>query len=198
MGILLGSFVLGLIAVNLVIAQQRFGGFGGGGGGGGGGVLALINRSDVKKELEITDDQLEKVPDAVQKALADVLNEKQLKRLRQLDLQQRGVRAFSDTKVQAQLKITDEQKENIKTIIEESNKERAELFKGAKDDIKGAIEKGNAITKETNDKIQTVLTADQRKLWKSMLGEEFKFEQGGGFGGFGGFGKGKFKKKDAE
>ena len=195
MGILLGSFVLGLIAVNLVIAQQRFGGFGGFGGQGKGGPLALINRADVKKELEITDEQLEKVPEAVQKALADVLNEQQLKRLRQIDLQDRGYRAFADAKVQAQLKISDEQKENIKTILEDSRKEQAELFKGAKDDFKGAIEKAAAMTKETNEKVQGVLTADQRKLWKSMLGEEFKFEQTGGFGGFS---KGKFKKKDAE
>ena len=197
MGILLGSFVLGLLVVDLVIGQQRFGGgFGGFGGGGAGGQIALIYRADVKKELEVTDEQLEKVPEAVSKALATVLSEKQVKRLHQIDLQQRGVRAFTDATIQTQLKINDEQKGNIKTILEESAKERAELFKGAKDDPKGAMEKVAALSKETTEKIQTVLTSDQRKQWKSLLGEEFKFENQG-FGGFGG-GKGKFKKKDAE
>jgi hypothetical protein len=198
MGVLLGSFVLGLIAVNLVVGQQ-FGGFGrfGGGGGGGAGSLTLINNPQVKKELEITDEQLEKVPDAVQKALAEVLNEKQLKRLRQIELQQRGVRAFNDPKVQAQLKITDEQKENIKTIIDDSGKETAELFREAKGagGFGGIREKMTALDKETSEKVQGVLTADQRKQWKQVIGAEFKLETQG-FGGFGGFGGKKKKKAD--
>ena len=38
-----------------------------------------------------------------------------------------------------------------------------------------------------------VLTKDQRKTWRDMIGDEFKFTTG--FGG-GGFGKGKDAKKD--
>src|SRR4051812_35867085 len=97
MGILLGCFALGLVCVGLTAAQQEtqkkrgggFGGFGFGGFGGGGAqsALTLIQNEQVKKELDITEEQLEKVPDAVHKALADVLNEKQLKRLRQIELQ---------------------------------------------------------------------------------------------------------------
>jgi len=213
MGIVLSSFIIGLVTVGLVTGQQeqqqpkkKFGGGGGGFGFGGFGgkggtaisTLTLLNNEQVQKELEVTPEQLEKVPDAVQKALAEVLNAKQATRLRQIDLQVRGVNAFNDSKVQSQLKITDEQKENIKTIITESGKERQELAKeafGGGGDFKSFQEKSTALDKETNEKIQGVLTADQRKQWKQMTGDEFKLNTPA-FGGGGGFG-GKKKKKDA-
>ena len=199
-GVVLSTFTFGLVLIGLVAGQQQpqrkfggGGGFGFGGFGGAGGALTLINREDVKKELDITAEQLEKVPDAIQKALAEVLNDKQYKRLRQIDLQQRGARAFTDTKVQKELKISEEQAENIKTILTESGKEQAELFKDAKGagGFQGVQEKVAALTKETKEKVQGVLTTEQRKQYKQMVGEEFKFETQG----FGGFGK---KKKDAE
>lgn len=204
-GILVGSFALGLLVVGLATGQQqqkkKFGGgggfaFGGFGGGGAGGSLALINREDVKKELDISQEQLDKVPDAIQKALGEVLNDKQLKRLRQIDLQQRGNRAFTDAKVQKELKITDEQSENIKTILDESAKEMREMFKDGGGFGGGNQEKIAALNKETKEKVQGVLTSDQRKQYKQLIGEEFKFETPN-FGGFGGGNK-KFKKKDAE
>ena len=210
MGIVLSSFIIGLVTVSIVTGQQeqqqpkkKFGGGGFGGGfgfggfGGKGGAmnsLTLINNEQVKKELDITQEQLDKVPDAIQKALADVLNDKQLKRLRQIDLQTRGVAAFSDAKVKKDLKITDEQTESIKTIVDDSVKERQELFKEAQGgNFQGIQEKMTALTKETQEKAQGVLSADQRKQWKQMIGEEFKLDTPN-FGG--GFGKGK-KKKDA-
>jgi hypothetical protein len=206
MGIVLTSFIIGLVTVGLVTGQQeqqqpkkKFGGggFGFGGFGGKGGAmnsLTLINNEQVKKELDISQEQLDKVPDAIQKALADVLNEKQLIRLRQIDLQTRGVAAFSDAKVKKELKISDEQTESIKTIIDESVKERTELRKEAQGgNFQGIQEKMTALTKETQEKVQGVLSADQRKQWKQMIGEEFKLETPN-FGGGKGFGK---KKKDA-
>jgi len=205
LGFMVGLFAVGLIAVGVVTGQQQpqkkfggfgFGGFGGFGGGGPGGTLALINREDVKKELDITQEQLDKVPDAIQKALGEVLNDKQLKRLRQIDLQQRSSRAFLDAKVQKELNITAEQGESIKNIIDESVKEQQELFKEAKGGgFQGMQEKMTALNKETKEKVEGVLSSEQRKQYKQMLGEEFKFEQQG-FGGFGG--NKKFKKKDAE
>jgi hypothetical protein len=66
-----------------------------------------------------------------------------------------------------------------------------------------AREKRETINKEAKEKIYTVLTVDQRKAWRNIVGEELKLEPFGGFGGgFGGFkgkggkGKGDNKKKD--
>ncbi len=204
-GVLLGTFALGLVLVNLVTGQQeaqkkRFGG-GGFGFGGFGAVqtspIALINNEQVQKELDITPEQLEKVPEAIDKALAEVLNPKQSARLRQISLQLRGPRAFTDAKVQKDLKMTEEQVTSVKSILDDSTKEAAEIRKEAQaqGDFQGSFQKIATLNKETAEKVQGILTADQRKQWKQMTGEEFKLEQKG-FGGLGGFKK--KNKKDAE
>jgi len=201
-GILLGCVVIGLLVVGMADGQQqpkkKFGGFGGFGGGGGGfanNPVALLQNEQVKKELEVSEDQLEKLPAALDKAVAEVLNENQLKRFKQIQLQTRGNSVFTDPKVTAVLKISDEQVENIKSILQEAGKERQEIFKEAQGDFKAAGEKAAALDKETKEKVQGVLSADQRKQWKQMIGAEFKLEQQG-FGGFGNFKK--KQKKDAE
>jgi hypothetical protein len=185
------------VVVGLVGGQQPggFGGFGKGGIGAAQDAASLIKLDQVKKELNITDEQVQRIPGALLKALGGVLDEKQMTRLRQIELQQRGTQAFLDASLQKELKITPEQSGNIKTILDDSVKERTEILAEAKGGgFQGAQEKLTALTKETTEKIQGVLTADQRRAYKGMLGEEFKLEMKG-FGGKGG-GKGKNKKKD--
>ena len=205
-----GAFLLMSVAlVDGLNAQQKkgggaqpgggFGGIGGFGGGFGGaaGPINLLNNKDVKKELDVTDEQLEQLPAEVLTAISKVLNEKQYKRFKQIELQQRGNRAFNDKAVQTALKVTDEQKKNIGSIIEDANKERAELFKGGFGGGGGGFGKGGGageksqkIDSEARDKIMQVLTKEQRKSWREMVGEELKINTGfgGGAGGFGGFG----------
>ena len=184
---------------------QGRGGFGGGGAFGGrfGGAaqadpLSLLRNPQVKKELELTDEQMEQVPDAVMKALAGVLNDKQVKRLRQISLQQRGSSAFKDAKVQKELNITDDQAKNIDTVLDDARKEMAEAFKGAGGDFGGMREKLQNLRTETDEKVLGVLSSEQRKAWKQLVGEEFKLEQPtfGGAGGFGGKGFQRKKKTD--
>jgi hypothetical protein len=200
---ILGLFVGGLGLAGLAVGQQG-GGFGGGFGpmGGGGRIdpVQLLNNASVKKELEITEDQTAAIPDAVIKALSGVLSDKQFKRFKQIELQQRGSAALSDAKIQEALKLTAEQKENIKTIAEDSRKEMREAFGGGGGGGgKGGFEKIENMRKEAMEKLTGVLTADQKTAWREMVGEPFKMERptfGGGAGGAG-FGKGNFKKKAA-
>ena len=191
----LAAFAAAFVVVGLVGGQQP-GGFGKGGFGGGFGApqdaASLLRLDQVKKELNVTDEQVEKIPAAVLKALSGVLDEKQMTRLRQIELQQRGTQAYLDPQVQKNLKITPEQSTSIKTIVDDSRKELLEAQKEAKGgNFQGFAEKRNSIMKETTEKVELVLTGDQRKAYKQMLGEEFKLEMKG----FGGGGKGKGKKK---
>ena len=55
--------------------------------------------------------------------LAKVLTPDQLKRLMEIDLQQRDYEAFGDVSVQARLKLNKDQKDSIKTILGDSEKE---------------------------------------------------------------------------
>jgi len=207
--ILVAAFVMVLGSVNLVVGQQGqggkgrggFGGFGGGGFGGfGSDPLSLVRNQQIRKELEITDEQLEKLPTAVNKALKDVLTEQQHARLSQIQIQLKGIRAFTESEVQTRLKLSDEQKESITTIIEDSDKERRDLRgEGGKGGFGAANrEKTEAITKAAREKVDGVLSADQRKAYRQMTGPEFKMEFSG-FGGAGGAGgKKKFQKKDIQ
>jgi hypothetical protein len=194
--------ILILGSVTLVDGQQPGGGKGGFGGFGGGQQtpLNMLNRADVKKELEVTDEQLEKLPAEILVAISKVLSEKQFKRFKQIDLQNRKNAAFKDPAVQSALKMSDEQKKNIGSILEDETKEIAELFKGGKGGFggfgKGSTEKSDNIRKETKEKIYTVLSKEQRTTYRELIGEEFKFQQPT-FGG-GGFGKDKKKAKDTE
>ncbi len=207
-----GSFLI-FLSVALVDGQPGGGKKGTGGGGFGGfgppSPITLLNRTDVKEELKLTDDQTEKLPAEVMVAISKVLDNKQFKRFKQIEMQTRGNNAFKDKAVLKELKVSDDQAKSLVSVLEESDKEMAELRKsmfgggGGKKGGKGGTgggEKIQNLQKETKEKLLTVLTKDQRKQWRDMIGEEFKMQQGfgGGFGGGGGFGKKGADKKDAK
>jgi Spy/CpxP family protein refolding chaperone len=164
---------------------KKGGGFGFGGfGGGGNDPLTMLRRADVKKELELTDEQVQKLPGAVLKAVGEVLSDKQMTRFRQLDLQKKDAAAFKDDKVRKELKITESQVKIIDEIYADADKEAKEIFADAKENkFKGVQEKMQGLNKETKEKVFAVLTPDQKKSYKQMIGEEFKFDQPKGFGG---------------
>jgi hypothetical protein len=166
--------------------QAQFGGFGGFGGPGGMGnnPLGLLNLPQVKKELKVTDEQMAKLPDAINKALGEVLNTDQVKRLHQIQLQLRGAQAFADPKVQKALSFTDKQTDEVKTILGDAKKEVEGLEKGP-----GMFKEIQRINKESNEKMMGVLTDTQKQSWKDMLGEKFELK----FGPPGGKGKGEDK-----
>jgi transketolase C-terminal domain/subunit len=147
--------------------------------------LALLRREDVKKELDVTTEQMDKLPGAVMKAIGEVLSDKQMTRFRQLDLQKKDTAAFKDEKIRKELKFTDSQVKTIDEILTESAKEAKDIFKTAQEnkDFQGIGEKVTALNKETKEKIIGVLTADQKKSYNQMRGDEFKFEAPKGFGG---------------
>lgn len=191
-GLMLATMILGFLAVGLATGQP--GPFPFGGGPGGGDLTSLIRNPGVRKELNLTDEQAAKIPDALLKALEGVLDKDQMKRLRQIELQQRGPRAFAEAKVQETLKFTEDQKDKVKTILDEIGMEMREIFKAAKGgDFKGIREKTETLQKEASEKLTGVLSAEQKRAWKQLLGEEFKMERFGGFRPDAK--KGEFKKK---
>jgi Spy/CpxP family protein refolding chaperone len=119
------------------------------------------------------------IQDETAKALEGVLKPEQEKRFKQIELQVRGLMAFSDAKVQEALKLSDEQKEQIKTIGEDANKERQGLFQGAQGDqekFQAAMKKMATIGKESMEKAASVLKEDQKKTWKEMTGAPFELK----------------------
>jgi len=114
-----------------------------------------------------------KMSDATNKALAGILKPEQLKRLRQIELQQSGP---TDADCQKELGLSDEQKTKIKEIGDKFRSDMRDLVTGG--NFQDAREKITKLRKESLDKEVAVLTDTQKKKWKEMTGEPFevKFE----------------------
>lgn len=115
------------------------------------------------------------------KAVKEVLDETQMKRFHQLELQRQGPNAFTMPEVKKALDITDEQSTKIAAIQMEQQQAMRDARQGfdpqnATADDRAAMQKKMAdAQKVTLDKTLAVLTPDQAKKWKEMTGEPFKF-----------------------
>lgn len=154
----------------------------------------------------------QKETEANQKLIEETLTAEQKARIKQIERQLAGVRAFTQDEVVADLKLDDTQKTKVKGIVDEYVKDSQGLGgfggfggKGGFDKEKAAEaqKKREKLTKGALADIDEVLNDAQRKTWKDLTGPEFdrsklQFGGGGGFGGFPGGGtKGKqFQKKD--
>lgn len=108
------------------------------------------------------------------KVLSGILNKDQQGRLRQIVLQQQGLMAAGQPDVADEIKLTDDQKAKVREILAQHRQSVQGLFQGGVN--ADAREKFVALAKETNGKIEAVLTADQKTRWKEMQGPEFKFQ----------------------
>ncbi len=154
------------------------GGRGRRGGGGGGADVSQEERVAARK----------KVNEAEEKALKGVLDDRQIKRLEQIHVQQEGLAAFTqDEDVQKALKLSDDQKDKIKTINEEMRKQMQELRGGGgggggRGFNPEMMQKIRGLQKEATQNAVKVLNDNQKKTYEELTGKPFeiKFEQGGG------------------
>jgi len=202
--VVLAIIAMAVPAVQAQQQQQRQRGQRGGGGPGGGGLLMLLNQKAVQEDLKLSEDQTKKVQElaqkqrdsfrdfqnlsqeerqkkgqemaaANQKALAEILNADQMKRAKQLSLQERGARALGEEEVASSLNLSAEQKDKVKSILDDQRKQMGELFQpgGNREE---AQKKMADLRKATDEKLSAVLSADQQAKWKEMSGEPFKGE----------------------
>jgi hypothetical protein len=149
----------------------------------------------VTKELNAyyqkTNSFYKKVAEESAKGIAAVLKPEQAQRLKEIEIQQLGIGAFDDADVQKQLKLTADQKKDIKAIRDDLRKEISKVYAGIGGDrtkLADARKKEAALTKEAKEKMVGKLTADQTKTWKKMVGAPFELKVGigplpGGGGG---------------
>ena len=123
------------------------------------------------------------VAKATYKELAEVLKSDQVKRLKQIELQVGGLRALTAPETAAALKVTDDQKEKLKSIIDESQKDMRDLgeeygarFPGQRptdpDKAKEFDQKSAQITKEAMTKALGLMSADQKATYTQLQGEK--------------------------
>jgi hypothetical protein len=126
---------------------------------------------------------MKKLGEANEKAVVGCLKEDQVKRFNQIQLQLKGIAMFTDEKVQKELKLNDEQKEKIKEIAKDLDKERTALMPrfepGVKPDfskLQENMQKIQSLEKEAKANATKVLNADQKKQVKEMTGEPFELK----------------------
>jgi len=122
------------------------------------------------------------------KTAAEFLKPEQIKRLHQIELQQRGAMALSDPVVVKKLGITEEQTTKVKSILADQQSEMQEIRQAGGNDFAAMMPKMTALRKETNTKVMGLMTEDQKKTWKEMTGDPFEVVQQPGRGGRGGRG----------
>jgi len=124
------------------------------------------------------------------------LKPEQTKRLLGIEVQaaekNTSPRIFANADVQKALKLTDDQKKDIKELMTDMDNDLKELFKD-KSNFQEAFTKLRTMSKETYGKITKKLTEEQKTALKELKGEEFKGNLTPGTGRFKG---GKGKKKD--
>jgi hypothetical protein len=111
------------------------------------------------------------------KHLKEVLQPEQMTRLRQLKLQRDGGFGLGQYDVQKDLKISQEQLQKIMAIMQELQNKVEALIKEAQSGV-NADQIGPNIEKLRKDHakklLDDVLTDDQKKQWKGLLGPPFE------------------------
>lgn len=121
----------------------------------------------------------------------ETLKPDQLKRYNGIRLQQMSVLAFKEPEVQSALKLTGDQKQKLTALTEDYTKDRGELIPmgrgaggggGRRGPDPELAQKMAKLNKDFMAKAEKVLTDDQQKEWKELVGKPFevRMEFGGG------------------
>jgi len=105
--------------------------------------------------------------------LQDTLTKEQLRRMRQLTLQREGLFTLGHSEMMSELKLTDQQKHQFMSLIQEMQEAIEPVIKAAQS--RGRPEEiGPRLMKprrKFEGKIETILSDAQKKQWKEMLGK---------------------------
>jgi hypothetical protein len=119
-----------------------------------------------------------KISEETTKEIEKALQPQQLKRAKQFVVQRMGLGAFYVGEVQTALRLTDDQKKDLRTITDDVNKEsntiRTAEYKKKKVDYVGLQKKLGTLQKGGVDKVVAKLSDDQKTTWKALTGEPFK------------------------
>ncbi len=162
----------------------------GGGRGPGGGDRPNFQEMSEEERTKFFEEMRKQGEERAKKAeeiLKANLDAKQLSRLEELRIQREGAGALARTEVAAKLKLTDEQKEKIKTALASGQMDFRSIGRDAsQEDRQKAMQEFQAKREKANADALAVLTADQTAALETMKGAKFEFPAFGGFGGRGG------------
>ena len=138
-------------------------------------ILDSLPKTGQEREKKLNEHR-KNAQEKLAKHVKEVLQPGQLKRLRQVTLQQEDGFALGKDDVQKELKISQEQLKRFMAVVQELQKQVEPLFKEAQsggnpEEIRPKVEK---IRKDHVKKLEAVLTDAQKKQWTELLGPPFE------------------------
>jgi len=94
----------------------------------------------------------------------------------QLHLQYQGYNAFSDPMVQEKLNLTAEQRQKLDQYGQEWHKQMDGLGRTYPTDSAAATKQFNEMRKLSGERIHSVLSPEQEKVWMHLTGESYQFQ----------------------
>jgi hypothetical protein len=115
-------------------------------------------------------DELSKEND---KFLAEILNPEQKKRLDQIGMQVSGLLWAGRPDVGSALKLTSDQKKKLQELHKEAHKDAQHVLKETESAKEADLKK---LHEDNKKRLMELLTPEQKELWKTLAGPEFKGE----------------------
>jgi hypothetical protein len=109
------------------------------------------------------------------KGATGVLDEKQLTRYQQLQIQHGGFATFNDPAIQRRLSLTDAQLKDLGDAMLWSNEQTQSILRQAQTDRTRAREAHTEFLRQRQERLNRILSAEQRRSWTEMTGEQFPF-----------------------
>jgi hypothetical protein len=130
---------------------------------------------------------------ANQKQVNEILDPKQQARLKQLEIQQGGLRSLGRPDVQTSLKLSQDQKNRIGEALQGEGEAMRAVFQGfqpgqqpSPEQREANMKKMQEVRSATDTKLNTILSPAQKQQFEAMQGAKFTFPPFRGFGGPGG------------
>lgn len=114
-----------------------------------------------------------------------ILRPEQMKRLRQIHVQHLGLAAYGDGWIQEQLGVNGPQQEKLNAIVARHNLAAAAIFMSIGQPLhreeriaaqKKQVASMTTLVGETKRDISTILTDEQMKRWREIVGKPFDFK----------------------
>jgi hypothetical protein len=102
-------------------------------------------------------------------------DELQRRRFNQLSLQFQGFGAFGSPAVQQQLKLSPAQQQQLLNLEREWNANLDNLRRNFRTDIPGTGSRFNDLRARNAQRIDSILTDEQKRLWRELLGDPYEF-----------------------
>jgi hypothetical protein len=116
-------------------------------------------------------------PQAMDGKLKDVLNEGQMKRLKQLQLQRMGAEALSRPEIADKVGLSDDELDKVRSIVDDARQDMPRPEQGHQPDREKMMKAHQAMVAKVNDKVFAILSSKEFSKWKELTGKPFKFDE---------------------